>query len=412
MSYSSEVLISLTTSDGATMIGDLPKLKKEAKLNFRCQCGKEAVKTFVRAKISGLLCKDCTEVRKRKKTCSTNLEKYGNICTLQNESIIKKAKASNLKRFGYENPFMSKEIQQQIKQTNKEKYGTENPYSSPIIIKRIRNTCKEKYGTEFPMQVPEIQRKARETNLVKYGVEVGSKAESIKEKVKEKNMILYGQTHHIIPVVIEKIKESNRIKYGVEYSFQAESVKEKIKETLMERYGVEHNMKSPIIKEKAYQTNKERYGVRYPQQSAVIRAKSIATNILRYGVENPNQSPTVQAKSQKNGQKYKKYITPSGIYRNIQGYEHFALDMLFKTYTEEDIHTDRSSVPRICYDNNTRYYFPDIWIESENKIIEVKSDWTYKLHKESNILKREATIKAGYLFEFWVFDKLGNLTII
>jgi len=70
------------------------------------------------------------------------------------------------------------------------------------------------------------------------------------------------------------------------------------------------------------------------------------------------------------------------------------------------------SVPRICYDNNTRYYFPDIWIESENKIIEVKSDWTYKLHKESNIKKQEATVKAGYLFEFWVFDKFANLTII
>ena len=209
MSYSSEVLSSLTSSDGAALLGDLPVLKKEAKLSFRCKCGKEDTKTFVRAKISGLLCKECTKIRKREKTDKTNLEKYGNICSLQGEAADKKAKETLMKRFGCKNPFMNKEIQQQIKETNKEKYGSENPFGSPVIKEKLRKTCKEKYGTEFPMKCKEISDKTKATNIIKYGVEISSKAEPVKQKARETNMILYGETHHIVPAVMEKARKTN-----------------------------------------------------------------------------------------------------------------------------------------------------------------------------------------------------------
>lgn len=51
-----------------------------------------------------------------------------------------------------------------------------------------------------------------------------------------------------------------------------------------------------------------------------------------------------------------------------------------------------------------KQYFPDIMILSENKIIEVKSNYTYKLHLIKNIMKALATRKTGFSFEFWIYD--------
>ena len=56
-----------------------------------------------------------------------------------------------------------------------------------------------------------------------------------------------------------------------------------------------------------------------------------------------------------------------------------------------------------------RIYYSDIYIKKENKIIEVKSEWTFKINKKKNLLKKEACLKAGYKFEFWIFDKNGNI---
>lgn len=108
--------------------------------------------------------------------------------------------------------------------------------------------------------------------------------------------------------------------------------------------------------------------------------------------------------------KYKKYETPSGQCWNVQGFEPFALDELFKKYKENEITIDRQDVPRIKYleDGKNRYYFPDIYIPSENLIIEVKSSWTYKLHPKKIILKREATIAAGYKYEMWIYSPNGK----
>jgi len=51
-----------------------------------------------------------------------------------------------------------------------------------------------------------------------------------------------------------------------------------------------------------------------------------------------------------------------------------------------------------------KYYFPDIAIPHENKIIEVKSTWTYTC-KTDNIKRKAETTKAK---GFVVFDSKGN----
>lgn len=261
------------------------------------------------------------------------------------------------------------------------------------------------------MQNPIIATKTKLTNLQKYGVEVSSKAECVKKKAIETNMIIYGKPHHIIPEIIEKAKNTNIRTYGVPYVFQSEAIKDKIRNTHLKKYGVPHNMLVPKIKEKKHKTCLIKYGTTHHLKNKRILEKQVKTNMLRYGVPNVNQSSKIQSKSQKSGLCYKSYTTPNGEIRKVQGYEPRALDILFKVmkFSESEIITDRGKVPRIAYTSNEKshYYFPDIYIPSENKIIEVKSTWTYSLHQQINCLKWKASIDAGFTCEFWVFTRTG-----
>jgi hypothetical protein len=111
---------------------------------------------------------------------------------------------------------------------------------------------------------------------------------------------------------------------------------------------------------------------------------------------------------------FKNYMTPNGTNLRIQGYENIVLDELFLSHEENEIITERRSMPLINYKINgiTHRYFPDIYIKSENKIIEVKSNYTYRLCLIKNILKALATRKNGYVYEIWIYDMSKNLIII
>jgi hypothetical protein len=50
----------------------------------------------------------------------------------------------------------------------------------------------------------------------------------------------------------------------------------------------------------------------------------------------------------------------------------------------------------------------DIFIPKENRIIEVKSTWTFQ--KPDVLLKQLAAKEMGYKYEIWVYDKKGNKT--
>lgn len=120
------------------------------------------------------------------------------------------------------------------------------------------------------------------------------------------------------------------------------------------------------------------------------------------------KNPEYAKKCLLNGRKYKKYKMPSGKTVKIQGYENFALDLLLKKYNEDDIFISFEMfkiIPYISYNfkNKSHRYYPDIFIKSTNTIIEVKSNWTFELHKDMNIAKKQACISEGYNFEFLIF---------
>jgi len=235
---------------------------------------------------------------------------------------------------------------------------------------KIKATNLEKYGTENTFQVPEFKEKARQTILLKYGTENVLQNPEIQEKIKQTNLL---------------------------------------------RYGTENPAQNTEVREKTKQTNLIRYGTDSPAQNLEIQEKTKQSNFVKYGTEYPNQNPEMYEKQQTNAFKYKDYILPNSDIIKVQGYEPFALDVLFNLgYTQDDIITSKSDVPEIWYYNEeTKHrYFCDIYIISINKIIEVKSEWTYEVNKEKNILKAEACIKEGYDFEFWIIDKDGSYRII
>lgn len=56
-------------------------------------------------------------------------------------------------------------------------------------------------------------------------------------------------------------------------------------------------------------------------------------------------------------------------------------------------------------------YCPEIYINSENKIIEVKCDYTYNSLYSRNILKKTTCISLQIAFEFWIYDAKGLKTV-
>ena len=177
-------------------------------------------------------------------------------------------------------------------------------------------------------------------------------------------------------------------------------------ETCIREYGVINTAQLPEVIDKINLRYIEKFGG-HPKKTIEVQKKWIATCLERYG-GHPNQNAEVQAKSEKSSFAYKDYMMPSGTIVKYQGYENLALDELVKLYDEEDIKVGRSVVPSITYhiDDIKHVYFPDFYIKSENKIIEVKSEWTLQLYRANVEEKAKATIHSGYKFEIWVYD--GN----
>lgn len=97
----------------------------------------------------------------------------------------------------------------------------------------------------------------------------------------------------------------------------------------------------------------------------------------------------------------------------IQGYEHFGLNNLLngENIDKNDIITSRSKVPEVWWidmNGKTHRYYIDIFIKSQNRGVEIKSNWTYESDQENVLLKRKAFIEAGYKCDIWVFDNKGK----
>lgn len=214
--------------------------------------------------------------------------------------------------------------------------------------------------------------KFKNTCFEKYGVDNVFCDKLIKEKIKNTNIEKYGVSNPFISIIIkEKIKKSNLNKFGKEYYTQTEEYKEKSKSTNLKNLGVEYPMQSSMVKNKSKEKCIEKYGVPYPIQNKSFLNKSLKLKIKPY-------SETLY----------------------YQG--RYELDFLNLCNKLEIIDMIKRG-PTIKY-NDSYVYFPDFLIEKYNLIVEIKSTYTFNLHKEKNEMKKQACINNGYNFLF-IIDK-------
>ena len=268
-------------------------------------------------------------------------------------------------------------------------------------IERSKQTKYLKYGDEKYNN----KEKTKTTCLEKYGVESSFQANSVKEKSKKTKLNLYGHDNFSN---WEKGKETCIIKYGVDHNFKIPEVIQKRKNTWINNLDVDHPGKSKCSHEKAKNTNLGKYGVENVFQSDEIKKRIIITNNIKYGYDYHTQSPDY-----KQPFSIHTYTFPSGKVVTTQGYENHVLDILIKKYKEEDILVSKREIHKHLghftyeYENKQHFYYPDIYIKSENLLIEVKSSWTAKQNIDVNKLKAKSCIDRNFNFETWIFDKNG-----
>jgi hypothetical protein len=281
---------------------------------------------------------------------------------------------------------------------------------------RTNKTLIEKYGTSNIMEIPGVLEKRKERNQIKYGTDFYTSTDEFKAKTKETFLLKYGVHPTSLKETQDKKKKTNLEKYGFEHALDNSEVKEKSKITNNKKYGGNSSMCSEEIKEKSKETNRKKRGVDWYVQSEDFRIKFTKSMISKYGVEHALHYTDSFEKSLETSYKKKIFIFPSERIEKIQGYEGFALCQLLESnYKEEDIIVKNKEIEeytgKIWYldsEKKRRKYYPDIYIKSENKIIEVKSKYTYKSAYSINVRKKKACLDLGLLFEFWIYDHKGN----
>jgi len=159
------------------------------------------------------------------------------------------------------------------------------------------------------------------------------------------------------------------IKDGMNIS-KLESIKEKKKDTFILKYGFDNPSKCVQFQKKKEDTNLKNCGYKYPQQNRDISEKTLKSGFKINYWEN---GLLYQGN-------YEKDFLEHCVQMNI-------LDLISKPKSIRYFYNDKKS-----------YYHPDFYIEKLNLIIEIKSDYWYKIHKERNILKENSVKEQGFNF--------------
>jgi len=251
-----------------------------------------------------------------------------------------------------------------------------------------KETVQQKYGVDNVWEIDDIRNKRIKTCMEKYGVSNPAKLQVIKDKTKETNI----KKGYIKPkIILTQQEKSDKLikKYGTINFRNSDIIKNKIKNTCMEKYNVDHISKANHIKNIKKSNCQEKYGCEFP-----------------------TQRPEIVEKITKNSFRSKEFIFPSGNIALVQGYEIFALRDLIENENidENNIITGCKNVPEIWYNDGTgkkHRHYVDIFINNQNRCIEVKSSWTVR--KENVFMKQTAGKALGFIYEIWVYNEKGQI---
>lgn len=330
-------------------------------LNYICKCGRHSANSYANFKRGHDGCKDCS----------------------------RRWTIDDVKDFVEDNGciFINADAEEFV---TRESYITYTCFCGTDNTRTLFRSFRE--GTRCPNCVKE---KIKQTSIDKYGVDNPAKSPIVKQKSIETNMEKRGVTHHMkLPEYKQKAKETNILNHNGTHNLNLPEIREK------------SNSKESTTKRK--QTNKERYDTEWIPGSDHYKKVMLE----KYNEEHPTHVPHLFEKQLHNAFKLKEYTTDSGKVFSIQGYENHALDRLFANgVNDTEIVTGTTQVPLIDYTFKDKLckYYPDIYIPNKNKLIEVKSIYTYQLHKDKNDAKFDTCHDQGYDIECWIYDGKGKM---
>lgn len=115
------------------------------KIDVQCDyCGKTFKQAYRRylEHPNDIACTDC----RYNKVAKTNLERYGNTCSLKNSEVQKKVIETSMKRYGVPVPIFSKQSIDKANKTKIKKYGTPYPLQNKEIWEKCNHTMNIKHG--------------------------------------------------------------------------------------------------------------------------------------------------------------------------------------------------------------------------------------------------------------------------
>jgi len=328
-----------------------------------------------------------------------------------------------------------------LSQYLKTQFNPSRPTSAILMLKKNKDGMLDElleatsFLDEYYSEITTNQRLYHYINQIDYVLTCGycGKPRSVKERnarIVSSHINPKLQGHYITTCSsIECKKKHNLIKtedgvmkkHGVKNISQTPEWREKVQATNLERRGVKWNTQSvnlidavraslsknkEKINEKRRKTCIEKYGVNSFCKTKKFKDAAISSSIEKYGVPHPMQNEKV---FESRMYKRKPYIFPSGKIVHVQGYEWKGIDeLLLNEYKEEDIVVGNVEISEqigsILYDVNgkTHRYYPDIYIISENRVIEVKSTYTVKKDTQINN-KKEAVLKKGLKYSLKIY---------
>ena len=186
----------------------------------------------------------------------------------------------------------------------------------------------------------------------------------------------------------ENIKNKVRANKLSKYGDPTFNNQKKRVETLIERYGSVGYSNN----EKRRETMLKNHGdPTYNNQK-----KKIETCLKKYGVEHTNQVPEIFERIQSSCRVLKKY-------NNLNYRGSYELDFL-KHCEKLGIVVEAAKTIKYNFKDKPHRYYPDFYYAIGNLLIEIKSTYTMAKGLDINLVKKQASLDAGFNFMF-IIDK-------
>ena len=309
---------------------------------------------------------------------------------------IERTKRTNLARYGVENVYQSEEVKDKLRKISLERYGTSNPASKDSSL----------YIAKQPAHLVEKRRLAQiEKSVDRYGKGLNhwTHVPELLDRQAKRFQKQYGSSvTNVMHIPKIRKKHAEVMKQMKEDGVFKELYATKIVPYMLSRYGVANQFERVEHLKKA---RLHKTGYEFPLQNPAALENYRATCLERYGAEHFMQNKNVYKRiaSTRNTMHLYEVGYRKRTYSLIGSYEVFILRVLLNRYRSTDITSSFDLDP--LENHNGQRYYPDFYVRSVDKYIEVKS--IYTLFGRDNKLLELNKDKAR-----WFEDEGVDLTFV